>query len=54
MFYTITILHGIEGEKMDKDSMIKDIVERLREADEERVRIVYAFILRYLYDLRKV
>ena len=39
---------------MDKDSMIKGIVERLREADEERVRIVFAFVMRYLYDLRQV
>lgn len=39
---------------MDKDNMIEDIVERLREADEERVRIVFAFVARYLYDLRQV
>lgn len=39
---------------MNKDNMIEDIVERLREADEERVRIVFAFVLRYLYDLRQV
>lgn len=39
---------------MDRDSMIKGIVEHLREADEERVRIVFAFVVRYLYDLRKV
>ena len=39
---------------MDKDSMIKGIVERLREADEERVRIVFAFVVRYLYAVRQV